>query len=328
MNRLIAFFAIALISVVFISCEKGIDINDDYKVTTIVYGLIDPTDSISYLRIEKAFLSEGDVFESAQVADSNLFPYKLDVKLRAENGDVVVTFDTITIYNKKEGIFYSPEMLVYYAVTKDLLNDIDTYTLEINNPKNEVQVSASTQFIDGSKLVIDKPNFTMNFNENNRYAVEFVSYEDIKLYSANIRFHYIEENIYTGDSVWYYTDWVLNSITSNDLYGGEELKIRYFSNDFFTNLLDNIPFKEDVIRRVGQIEVIVTMADETFNQYLESHEPGSSIVMDRPDFTNIKNGYGIFASRTKQVKFTKLNAPSHAFLMNIQSLNFRDSFDK
>ena len=137
MNKFFAFIILALSFTVFTSCEKGIQINDDYKDITIVYGLLNPSDSLSYLRIEKAFLSEGDIFQAAQIPDSNLYSYKLDVKLFNQDGDLVVTFDTMTIYNKNEGIFYAPVMQVYYAVTKGLLNDDDIYTLKLSTQKLE-----------------------------------------------------------------------------------------------------------------------------------------------------------------------------------------------
>ena len=324
MNRIIAILIITFFSLAIISCEKGFNINDDYSVTTIVYGLIDPTDSISYLRIQKSFLTEGDAFEAAQIADSNLFPYKFDVKLRAENGDIVVTFDTITIYNKNEGFFYSPKTLVYYAVTKDLLNDSDVYTLEINNPKNGKQVSAKSQFIDGSKLNIDFPNQVIHIDANNKYSIGFNSIKNARLYSANIRFHYKEEHIETGDSAWSYVDWTLPPILSSDLNGDEELRIYYYSNDFYSNLKDNILINEKIIRKEGQVELTVFISDETFHYYLAANDPSTSLIVVRPDYTNIENGLGIFASRSKKTIFTKLNASSHATLIGLDSLNFEN----
>ena len=124
-----------------LSCDKELNILDDYKDITIVYGLINPNDSISYIRIEKAFLANGDIFEAAQVQDSNQFPYKFEVKLL--QGNQIITFDTITIFNKDEGIFYAPKMLVYYAETKNLLNIHDSLYLEIFNPKTKEHFSSS-----------------------------------------------------------------------------------------------------------------------------------------------------------------------------------------
>jgi len=325
MNKFFAFIILALSLTVFTSCDKDIQINDDYKDITIVYGLLNPSDSLSYLRIEKAFLSDGDIFQAAQIPDSNLYSYKLDVKLFNQDGDLVVVFDTMTIYNKNEGIFYAPVMQVYYAVTKDLLNDNDVYTLKIINPKTgEIQTSSS-KLIDGTGVKIDKPNLNITFEKN--YAIKFKSIKDARLYQANIRFHYLEENINTGDSLPYYVDWVLPSVTSQSLSGNENLEIPYEGSAFYANLENKIPIKNDVIRREGKIELILRVADEVFNLYLEVNKPSSSLVIDRPAFTNIENGYGLFASRSAKIKDTRLSSGSHNILMNIESLNFKDSDD-
>ena len=138
-NFTIAFFILTFTT----SCSKDFKLFDDYKDITIVYGLVNIDDSISYLRIEKAFLTYGDMYESALIADSNLFPYKLDVKLETGNSEII--FDTMTIFNKKGGIFYAPKMQVYYANTKNKFNDIDDINLIIINPKTKETISAKTK---------------------------------------------------------------------------------------------------------------------------------------------------------------------------------------
>ena len=135
-------FLSIIVLLIFSACNKDIKLLNDYKDTTIIYGLINPNDSISYIRIEKAFFTEGDIFEPTQIQDSNQFTYKLDVILK--QGNKTITFDTITIFNKEDGIFYAPKMLMYYAVTKDLLNTTDSLYLEIFNPKTKELTTSST----------------------------------------------------------------------------------------------------------------------------------------------------------------------------------------
>jgi len=173
MNRILVFLASLLLSSLFTSCSKDFEINDDYKDITIVYGLLNPNDSLSYIRIEKAFLTNGDIYQTAQIPDSNLYPNKLEVKLYDNNGNKVVTFDTITIYNKEEGIFYAPIMQVYYAKTKLLLNDNDEYTLKIKNPKTGEEQTAKTKLINGRTVKIDYPNYKIDFTKNK--DIEFTS---------------------------------------------------------------------------------------------------------------------------------------------------------
>ena len=105
MNKIFAFLAFVITLAVFTSCDKDIEINDDYKDITIIYGLLDPTDSISYLRIEKAFLSNGDIYQAAQIPDSNIFSYKLDAKLLDKDGDVVVVLIQLPFIIRKKEFF-------------------------------------------------------------------------------------------------------------------------------------------------------------------------------------------------------------------------------
>jgi len=321
MNRIFILFITVITLAIFTSCEKEVNINDEYKDITIVYGLLDPEDSISYLRIEKAFLSDGDIFQAAQVPDSNLYSYKLDVKITNDQGNVIAVFDTMTVYNKQEGIFYAPKMIVYYALTKARLNDRDTYYLEINNPKTGDQITSTTKVVDARKMRINKPNLNISFTGND--AVKYVSIKDIRLYQVNLRFYYGEENILTGDSSGYYTDWVLPSVSSRTLSGGEDLETPYSRESFYSNLLNTIPVKENVVRYIGPIDVIISCADDTFNVYMEINKPSASLVIDRPDFTNIENGYGLFASRSTKTKQITMNSKSKAILWNIEELNFK-----
>ena len=102
------------------------------------------------------------MYESALIADSNLFPYKLDVKLEIDNTEII--FDTITIFNKKGGIFYAPKMQVYYAVTKDKVQNLDNIKLVIENPKTNESISSTTRAIDASRLKIISPRNEVVFD--------------------------------------------------------------------------------------------------------------------------------------------------------------------
>jgi len=320
MNRFLLFLAAVLLSSTFISCDKDLQINDDYKDITIVYGLINPNDSLSYIRIEKAFLTDGDIYQAAQIPDSNLYSHKLEVVLYDGDGDAVVTFDTVTIYNKEEGVFYAPVMKVYYAETKDLLNEEDTYTLKIKNPKTGLEQVAKTKLINGQSIKISYPNYKIDFTKNK--DIKFTSKKDIRLYQVNIRFHYEEININTHDTSMFYVDWLQGGIKSQFLSGGEELESPYSGQGFYDNLENNLS-GDDIIRHVGQVEIILSVADDIFNTYMDINKPSASLVVDRPAFSNITNGYGIVASRSSKIKNTTLSGPSQAKLISMDDLHFK-----
>ncbi len=325
MNRLYALIFLLAIPFMWVSCEKDVKILDDFKDITIVYGLMNPNDSISYLRIERAFLTHGNIFESAQIADSNLYPYKLDVKLKS--GNQVIIFDTVTIFNKKEGIFYAPKMQVYYAVTKGKLNSNDEYQLEINNPKTGSHISSKSNFHDGSKIRFDYPNYSISFESDK--VVEFKSIKNARTYQLNLRFHYMEQVVNdTNTRAYKYVDWIFPTYTSLSLTGGESMGVPYIGEEFYTNLMNNIPAAGNLERYYGEIELILSTADDTFNTYLEVNQPSSSLVIDRPEYTNIENGYGIFAGRSNGGGFYKMNLQTKSRIKSLPDLNFVDGFVK
>ena len=67
-NRLIT--VIGVLVVVLGACETDIDVNADWKDITTVYSILDPAEKTQYVRINKAFLGEGNALEYAQIADS------------------------------------------------------------------------------------------------------------------------------------------------------------------------------------------------------------------------------------------------------------------
>ena len=111
-------------------------------------------------------------------------------------------------------------------------------------------------------------------------------------------------------------------ITSKELYGGEDLFIEYSGEEFYSNLLNAIQYKDNVVRMIGQCEVILGVADETFNVYMDVNKPSASIVIDRPAFTNIENGYGIFASRSYGGGLYSLNNFTKNRLKTFEQMNF------
>lgn len=322
MKKLVLFIILFASSLFWLSCDKEVELLADYKDITIVYGLINPLDSISYIRIEKAYLTDGNILDAAQIADSNQYPYKLDVKMKSGNQNIV--FDTITVHNKEGGIFYAPDMQVYYAVTKDALVENQEYQLEITNPKSGKVITSSTSPVDASRIDFTYPPF-LTIDMTKDKTVKFESIAGVRLYQLNIRFHYAEYNINTGDSTLHYVDWVFPTAKTDFLDGGEEVVYPYIGEQFYSNLLANIPFKEGIERYNGQMELIVSAADENFNTYMEvNNATNYSLVIDRPSYTNIENGYGLFASRSTQDKFYNLSQPSIVKLTTYDQMNFQN----
>lgn len=306
--------------IIFSTCSKEIKLLDSYKNTTIVYGLINPNDSISYLRIEKAFLTDGDIFEAAQNQDSNQFAYKLDVKLF--QGERTITFDTITIFNKEDGMFYTPKMLMYYAETKGLLNTTDSLYLEIFNPITKELTTSSTFLHNGHLIRYIYP--ILSIAMESKYYIQFESLPNTRQYQLDFRFHYMEQYPNNENSRAYkYIDWTFPHYSTTHDNGGELVKFYQNGNTFYDLLESHIQATNILERYYGSIELTISSGDNILKNYIEINNSDYSLASDRIQYTNIKNGYGIFAARSENVGFYNLHESTVIRLQRLSDLNFK-----
>ena len=72
--------------------------------------------------------------------------------------------------------------------------------------------------------------------------------------------------------------------------------------NFIDSRLKNNPNESSVVKRVPiGVEFHIIMADENLHTYMEVNEPASGIVTERPVYTNINGGIGLFASRNTTI---------------------------
>lgn len=303
----------------FSSCETDFDINGEWKDITVVYGLISQNDSVHYLKVNKAFLGEGNVLNYAQIADSSSYFNNLEVVITEKgNNGSLRTFicDTTTIYNKEPGIFYSDQQLVYKANFK-IPSDINAqdyiYTAEIRNKVTGKVVSAQTPLVKDFTVETPRPGLlSINFTMEGNQKVKWNSAKDGKRYNVTIRFWFDEVN-YSNDTIQRSIDWDFNSVKSTSTDGGEPLELSYAPSGFFTTCQNLIPYKnseeENAVksRLVNKVEFLFAVAGDELNTYMEVNEPSSGIVQEKPEYTNINNGIGLFSCR-----YTKSSQSSYA----------------
>ena len=73
-NKLI-FLILGLIitAVSFNSCKEDIELVGSYKETAVIYALLDQSESIHFLKINRAFIGPGNALEIAKIPDSSYF---------------------------------------------------------------------------------------------------------------------------------------------------------------------------------------------------------------------------------------------------------------
>lgn len=313
------------------SCSTDFDINADQQDITVVYGLLNQSDSTQYVKITKAFLGDISAYELAQ--DPSLSSYGDNIIVKVEettNGILSRTFNLqkTIITNKDTGIFYAPNQEVYKYTPVPLLNQLSTYKIIITNKVTNKVTTATTGLI--KDFTVEKPSFNPSnpqigfVNQAGEYGVydaQWFSAKNGRIYEPYFRFHFKEVDKATLDTTNKYVDWLLSSIKSAKLDGGEVMIVSYNGESFYKNIQAKVPINLNVDRVIGKVDFIISVGGDDLSIYIDLNEPSSSIIQERPSYTNVTNndgtpGVGIFSCRYEK-KFTyKLTQYSVDKLLN------------
>jgi len=154
--------------------------------------------------------------------------------------------------------------------------------------------------------------------------VEWRSVSGGKMYELSMRFNYMEFPI-SGASDTLFKSIEINypSIFSIDTDGGDNMSYPLSYDQFLGFIAANIP-DDPLVRRLvvgfdsspigtgvsikhACLDFTLSAAGEDLATYLLLNENSNSLVLDRPEYSNIENGVGILSSRTvKSVNGVKI----------------------
>ncbi|MDA9017784.1 hypothetical protein N9I47_00150 [bacterium] len=324
----------------FTSCDNDLKIIADWKAVPAVYGILNAQDSVHYIKLNKAFLGQGDVMMMAQEFDSLHFSVdqvgirlleKEEDDVPSQNGANWQTRNTYELeptneFVRPEGVFSSPTQTIYKTTAP--LNKDFYYSVEVYRKSNDTIIAQTAGPIPIlSPLSVTNPNiFSPLVILPNSYVpkVQWKSVSGGKMYELSMRFNYMEFPI-SGASDTLFKSIEINypSIFSIDTDGGDNMDYPLSYDQFLGFIAANIP-DDPLVRRlvvgfdsspVGTgvsikhacLDFSLSAAGEDLATYLVLNENSNSLVLDRPEYSNIENGVGILSSRTvKSVNGVKI----------------------
>ena len=314
----IPFFSISLI---FSSCSTDFELNAPYETIPVVYGLLDQSKDTQFVKINRSFLGYGNNVDYAAINDCTHFENVVAVLEEYNEFGNLIDHDTLKelmVGNLQPGIFYEDSQKVYYLETdNDSLKEENTYHLKVSVPDKGLNFDAETDLIKGTWLNFKFQTILYLAGSGFKVAdVDLATTEDGyleqtlkwttaergKRYELMLRLHYTE--VYNDLSEQEkYLEWNLGRQISVSSSGGEEMFKDVSGGSFFNFVetqLQNYENEDQVMKRVlgmDAIEIILTAGNEDLNTYMQVNEPVTGIVTERPIFTNVNNGIGIFASK-------------------------------
>jgi hypothetical protein len=303
---------------VFNSCSNELDVLADYEENAAIYCLLDPSQPLQFAKINKVFMNpNGNARDIAKIADSLYFDSLAPVLVEVENGAVRKTIPLFraNILLKDSGIFANSPNYLY--VTNVPISSKYKYSLEMRLPKSNKYVTANTSMVVMPPFSLLNPvNLAQRIiaiSTVSSIPIQFQTGLNGRVYDAYFNFNYMEvnkadTNIKTVKTIRWK---VLRSYRTQSDKGNELVSQRVPGILFYNRLIDEIPLNPAVTRRFMPCSFEFIGGNQELDTYMEASVPSIGIVQKQTDYTNIKNGVGLFGSRNTiivdQVQLSDLN---------------------
>lgn len=291
----------------FQSCKEEVNLIGDFEETAIVYGLLDKSDSVHMIKINRAFIGPGNSIEIAAIPDSNYFENLVVTVKEYVAGSLLRSWtlqDTL-IDNKDEGgIFYAPEQKLYFfetAPSSPLLDDA-IYKLHIDVNNGEFEVMAETEIVTITDCSAANQNFTLRFASNpGEYKTGTIS---VNVGNA----HQVNTTLITNYRDWTGTSFVEKSFSwrlgEKETSPNDNIAFSGQGQTFYGLMKTSCEGGDPSVdkRTFRSFDVVVTGGAEDLYNYILVNQPSSSLAQSKPTFTNLSatNNHsviGIFSSR-------------------------------
>ncbi len=297
------FFLVAFsLMFLFSSCKNDLDVNGPWKETMIIYGLLNPADSIQYVKINKAFLNEGaDVKTVAKIADS-IFYDTLSVKLIREQDGKVFELKRDDKLAKQPGYFADDRNTLYF--TKTPMNAGESYRLEVVNPKTGYKAESRTELVGAPTLFSPVTTFSpgVNINPTRLISFNFLTGKNAAAYDVKVVFVYDEISVAdTNIKTRKQATWnIITDLRPSSTDGNERLRTTVPGLGFYQFVAGAVKPNPAVKRRAIFINFEFYAGTRQLVDYISVNEPSIGIIQKQAEYTNITNGYGIFSGRHVQ----------------------------
>lgn len=318
------YFLFAILLFIFFSgCKSDFDLTAPYKEIPVVYGLLNKDETTHYLRIQKAFLIDGNAQVAAGVADSVFYTDSITVKMIGYTASGIRK-DSFFLYKvdgnllglpKDSGLFASsPNILYAFNATLDANK---SYRLEIT--RNGNSLARTSDDLNKNIFLIDhlrvgNPYSAAKFQLRNTNPSEmnWASQQNAGIYDLTVRFYYREYSTATNALLLdTYLDVPFFTSTLSDYVSGGTIKADFNADILLNALAKHLAPSPTVYRQFVKMDFTFAAGGNDLALFVKSKQGQSGITSGEalPAYSNIVNGAGILSSRVYTTVDSVLLAP-------------------
>ncbi len=314
--------------VVFLaSCETEFQVNAENQEVPIIYCVLNNGSSTQYLKLNKTYLINKPAFSNPPHQDSVYFQGNIQVVLEKwdnEKVSEIFIFEPTSEFPKDTGFFPIDNNIIYK--TEAIIKPETKYSLSIYLENKEKIVYAETTSMGALKVIdpLDIPERKVSLNVGQNYSCSWKPVDNAGIYQVIINFQYME---YEGtDSIQRTMVWP-QTFTS-PLTNAETLSKDISGSRFFYIVNEKLKVQPGITRRAQGIDFVILSGGEEIKFYIESTAPSDGALMEKPIYTNITNGLGVFSTVSKaeisMLQLGSVTIDSLAYGQKTNELGFLD----
>lgn len=311
-------------------CDNTVDVNAPYEEITIVYGLLDAGDTLHQIKVNKAYLNKNKSARSIARNEADSIYHNKPIRVRLQemnNGNVnkEVRLKKTTLQTKEKGLFPNPETIIYQGQMD--LNTSYNYRVIIDKLESGKTISATTSLV--SDINLNNPirglSKVLSFKEQVSDEIIFdgSTGKNAYFYKYKLVF-YVKEVDQNGNSTIDTVRWPFFPKKNTEGESKENFDYELEAKRFFDFMIGEFSTGKAIRRPISEMEtkLVITGGGEDLFNYIEVNEPSISIVQKKPEYSNVKNGRGLFSTRRREVYNIQLSSPTKDSLTSIDNLRF------
>lgn len=315
-NNVFIFSIIFLI--LFSSCSTDVEINAEYKEIPVVFCVLNPSREYQYVKINKVYLGEGDVYQMARESDSLFFNEEIVVTLKKIVNNHIVsswTFEKTDTIIKDDGLFANDKNIIFCKkINFGEITKNDIYELTVNIGHGKHIVTGKTNMVYNAQMA--SPNESNTFVSICRYGnifrYDYYAGWNATVSDVNMIFNYLE--VEEEDTVEKHLSFnISNSVLPLD-YQNTKLSSSFSQVELFSVVNSSVaPASSEITRYAkvpGSIGFEIVSANDEYYTYMQITKPSSSFIQYRPTYTNLTGGLGLLASANSSKLFLTLTEES------------------
>jgi hypothetical protein len=319
------FLLFSLVALTIVACENDVDLLEEYQEIPVIYGLIDPSVKTHMVRVQRAFLGEGNALLMAQNPDSILYDtanirlYLEKLPFGSTTPTLIESFSPYYGVVKEEGLFTDQDHYVFRLESPNSIDVNAQYRLRFENIATGKKVTSTTRIIEPIIFSTFNNTTKVNLANPNPYQLRFSSPKYGREFGLIMRVKYLEMDTLSLAIEQKSVDYKLDNLVSRTVAGGEEMIFFLRGNDIFRYLGSAIGPASGSKKRIlnsFKADYLFTVGTDDLYNYIKINAP-SNTANFVPEFTNMSEGRGLFTCRYKtQVSDVVFNDLTYDSLLN------------